>query len=62
MGQENIPKGLNRLRKKARHRPGALKSIPQGLKPWLILLGLRHDPPRRIVPFYKTLLFCRPMH
>jgi hypothetical protein len=35
--------GLKRLRKKARFQTNLPKSIPQGLKPTLILLHLRHD-------------------
>ena len=38
-----FPQGLNRLRKKGKWEANLPKSIPQGLKPSLILLHFRHD-------------------
>ena len=35
--------GLKRLRKEAEIRVNGMQNIPQGLKPSLILLHLRHD-------------------
>jgi len=40
---KNIPPGLNRLRKEAKLYTQLPESLPQGLKPTLILRGLRHD-------------------
>ena len=42
-GLAGFMRGLKRLRKKALLPESILKSIPQGLKPTLILLYLRHD-------------------
>jgi hypothetical protein len=41
--ERKIPQGLNRLRKKASSSVKCPKSMPQGLKPTLILWHLRHD-------------------